>query len=159
MGSLKLMDKIEITSKSDLDTKLLGKLVSNYLEAGDIVFLNGDLGAGKTKLVEGISEGLESPQTTKSPTFVLIHEYESKIKIYHCDLYRIKNEHEAIDLNIDEKSEDGIVIIEWPEIAKSILPSPSIEMYLSHCDNDNYRKIIIYNYKDMGIDEIIKEFK
>ena len=116
------------------------------------------MGAGKTKLVEGISEGLESPQTTKSPTFVLIHEYASKIKIYHCDLYRIKNEHEAIDLNIDEKSEDGIVIIEWPEIAKSILPSPSIEMYLSHCDNDNYRKIIIYNYKDMGIDEINKEF-
>ena len=98
------MDKIEITSKSELDTKLLGKLVSNYLEVGDIVFLNGDLGAGKTKLVEGISEGLESPQTTKSPTFVLIHEYASKIKIYHCDLYRIKNEHEAIDLNIDEKS-------------------------------------------------------
>ena len=158
MGSSKIMDKIQITSKSDLETKLLGKIVSKYLTVGDIVFLNGDLGAGKTKLVEGISEGLESPQTTKSPTFVLTHEYEGKIKIYHCDLYRIKSELEAIDLNIEEKLENGIVIIEWPEIAKSILPSPSIEMYLSHCENDNYRKIIIHNYKDMEIEEINGEF-
>ena len=152
------MDKLEILSKSDLDTKLLGKLISNYLKVGDIVFLNGDLGAGKTKLVEGISEGLESPQTTKSPTFVLIHEYDSRIKIYHCDLYRIKNELEVIDLNIEEKLENGIVIIEWPNIAKSILPSPSIEMFLSHSDNDNHRKIIINNYKHMRIDKINKEF-
>tara|TARA_B100000214_G_C23960512_1_gene624997 strand:- start:1321 stop:1785 length:465 start_codon:yes stop_codon:yes gene_type:complete len=152
------MDKLEILSKSDLDTKLLGKLISNYLKVGDIVFLNGDLGAGKTKLVEGISEGLESPQTTKSPTFVLIHEYDSRIKIYHCDLYRIKNELEVIDLNIEEKLENGIVIIEWPNIAKNILPSPSIEMFLSHSDNDNHRKIIINNYKNMRIDKINKEF-
>jgi len=156
------MDKIEITSKSYTQTKLLGKLVSSHLKVGDLVFLNGDLGAGKTKLVEGISEGLESPQTTKSPTFVLIHEYESKIKIYHCDLYRVKNEHEVIDLNIDEKLENGIVIIEWPEISKSILPSPSIEMYLSHSDIENYRKIIINNYKDKDMQmleiEINKEF-
>ena len=152
------MDKLEILSKSDLDTKLLGKLISNYLKVGDIVFLNGDLGAGKTKLVEGISEGLESPQTTKSPTFVLIHEYDSRIKIYHCDLYRIKNELEVIDLNIEEKLENGIVIIEWPNIAKNILPSPSIEMFLSHSDNDNHRKIIINNYKNIRIDKINKEF-
>ena len=152
------MDKLEILSKSDLDTKLLGKLISNYLKVGDIVFLNGDLRAGKTKLVEGISEGLESPQTTKSPTFVLIHEYDSRIKIYHCDLYRIKNELEVIDLNIEEKLENGIVIIEWPNIAKNILPSPSIEMFLSHSDNDNHRKIIINNYKNMRIDKINKEF-
>ena len=152
------MDKLEILSKSDLDTKLLGKLISNYLKVGDIVFLNGDLGAGKTKLVEGISEGLESPQTTKSPTFVLIHEYESRIKIYHCDLYRIKNELEVIELNIEEKLENGIVIIEWPDIAKNILPSPSIEIFLSHSGNDNHRKIIINNYKDTTIDIINKEF-
>tara|TARA_Y100001936_G_C16092311_1_gene687567 strand:- start:7053 stop:7517 length:465 start_codon:yes stop_codon:yes gene_type:complete len=152
------MDKLEILSKSDLDTKLLGKLISNYIKLGDIVFLNGDLGAGKTKLVEGISEGLESPQTTKSPTFVLIHEYESRIKIYHCDLYRIKNEIEVIELNIEEKLENGIVIIEWPDIAKNILPSPSIEIFLSHSGNDNHRKIIINNYKDTIIDIINKEF-
>tara|TARA_Y100000748_G_C15325288_1_gene421780 strand:- start:49 stop:513 length:465 start_codon:yes stop_codon:yes gene_type:complete len=152
------MDKTEIISNSHIETKSLGKLVSNYLQVGDIVFLNGELGAGKTKLVEGISEGLESQQSTKSPTFVLIHEYEGKIKIYHCDLYRIKNEYEAIDLNIDEKLENGIVIIEWPEVAKGILPSPSIEIYLSHCDSENDRKIIIHNYKDKKMFEINKEF-
>ncbi len=152
------MHKTEIISNSHIETKLLGKLVSHYLQVGDIVFLNGELGAGKTKLVEGISEGLESPQSTKSPTFVLIHEYESKIKIYHCDLYRIKNEYEAIDLNIDEKLENGIVIIEWPEVAKGVLPPPSIEIYLSHCVSENDRKITIHNYKDKEMFEINKEF-
>lgn len=100
------------------ESLILGEKIGRHLEAGDIVFLFGDLGAGKTTLTQGIARGLGVPREeyVRSPTFTLVNQYKGKIPVYHIDLYRIASSHELEDLGLEEVfSGDGISIVEWAE--------------------------------------------
>jgi tRNA threonylcarbamoyladenosine biosynthesis protein TsaE len=100
------------------ESLILGEKIGRHLEAGDIVFLFGDLGAGKTTLTQGIARGLDVPREeyVRSPTFTLVNQYKGKIPVYHIDLYRIASSHELEDLGLEEVfSGDGISIVEWAE--------------------------------------------
>ena len=94
------------------------------LVGGEIFALHGVLGAGKTQLVKGLARGLGYKGDVTSPTFTIVHEYlGGRLPIYHIDLYRIKNEKEAIDIGLEEYlPSDGVTVIEWPERIASILP-------------------------------------
>lgn len=100
------------------DTLILGEKIGQHLEAGDIVFLFGDLGAGKTTLTQGIARGLgvAKEEYVRSPTFTLVNQYQGKVPVYHIDLYRIASSHELEELGLEEVfSSEGVSIVEWAE--------------------------------------------
>lgn len=109
-------------SHSPEETLQLGKSLGSSLIPGDIILLNGDLGAGKTHLTQGIcyGVGLDEGSYIRSPTFTLINEYHGKLPIYHIDLYRIDSLEEIYSLGLEEiLFNQGITIIEWAEKLRS----------------------------------------
>ena len=106
------------------DTLNLGKKIGDVLKPGDILLLEGDLGAGKTTFTQGLAEGLGVDAFVNSPTFVIINEYFSgHLPLYHMDLYRLEDEAQLYDLGVEEYFfGNGVSVVEWPEIALSLLP-------------------------------------
>ena len=112
--------------KNSSETIAFGKKFVENLKPKSIVILKGPIGAGKTSLVQGIGQGLCINESITSPTFALSHHYESgSMRLIHMDLYRIDSSLSARELFIDEEEEleinDGILIIEWPELIEPIL--------------------------------------
>ena len=118
----------EFFSHSPEQTRRLGSRIGSLLNRGDLVCLRGDLGAGKTTLVQGIASGWESIDPVSSPTFVLINEYHRKSGeiLYHMDAYRIETADEAIDLDLDRMLEEGTLLVEWAERIKKALPKNAL---------------------------------
>lgn len=106
------------------DTLNLGKKIGDVLKPGDILLLEGNLGAGKTTFTQGLAEGLGVDEFVNSPTFVIINEYFSgHLPLYHMDLYRLEDEAQLYDLGVEEYFfGNGVSVVEWPEIALSLLP-------------------------------------
>ena len=109
--------KVSLISNSEEETKICAQQFAGALKAGDIVLLQGDLGAGKTTFVKGLAQALKvSARKVNSPTFVLMNCYKGKLPIYHFDLYRLGLPQEIETLDFDEYFYgDGVSIIEWPE--------------------------------------------
>ena len=100
-------------------TQDLGFSLGQKLEAGDIIFLSGQLGSGKTQFTKGIAKGLMTEQEPRSPTFVLLAMYKGRLDIYHADLYRLDGGYpEVFDIGLDEAMySNGVTIVEWAEKA------------------------------------------
>jgi tRNA threonylcarbamoyladenosine biosynthesis protein TsaE len=116
-------------------TQQWGRQFAGRLKAGDLVALEGELGAGKTALVRGIASGLgvEDERTVSSPTYVLVQEYHGHVSIYHIDLYRLRHAPaELEDLGLAEMLSSGVVLIEWAERAEGSLPRPFWRIRLAH---------------------------
>lgn len=121
-------------TKSPAGTISLGRKLAKRLCAGDCLAITGSLGAGKTVLVRGIVAGLgiADSRLVSSPTFVLVHEYQARVPVYHIDLYRLGDASvELAELGIDEMLADGIVLIEWADKAGSTLPRRRWELSIS----------------------------
>jgi tRNA threonylcarbamoyladenosine biosynthesis protein TsaE len=105
-------------------TQAFGEGWATGLTGGEVIALHGVLGAGKTQLVKGLAQGLGYRGDVTSPTFTIMHEYRGgRLPIYHLDLYRIKDEAEAISIGLEEYIPgDGVTVIEWPERITSLLP-------------------------------------
>jgi tRNA threonylcarbamoyladenosine biosynthesis protein TsaE len=133
---------IECFSLKDLEK--FGKFFSRSLTKGDVVLLEGDLGAGKTTLVRIIAESLgATPQAVSSPTFSYVHSYDTKPKITHFDLYRLRSKEQFYQLDLDEYlSEDTISFIEWPQIIENELSQNYIKILFDIYPNES-RKITI----------------
>ena len=98
-------------------------------EAGDVIALSGDLGAGKTQFAKGFAEGLGVGATVNSPSFVLMAEYAGRLPLFHLDLYRLADASEAIGGGlIDERQADGVTLIEWAERLGAALPPDRLEV-------------------------------
>ena len=106
----------EVLSGAEAETEAAGERLASTLVAGDVVLLEGQLGAGKTAFVRGLARGLGSdPEEVASPTFVLLTAYPGPLTLHHADLYRLEPE-EVADLGLDELiSGDGVVAVEWAE--------------------------------------------
>lgn len=101
-------------SGSVADTEALGAALAPALEPGDVICLEGPLGAGKTRLVAGLARGLAAAARVRSPTFTLVHTYEGRLPLTHVDLYRLEP-HEAEGLGLEEALETGPLVAEWGE--------------------------------------------
>jgi len=109
----------------------LGERLGRALQAGDVIALFGDLGAGKTTLTKGIAVGLGLAADIHSPTFTLIHEHPGAVPLYHVDLYRLSKEEEIETLGLDEYIYgDGVTIIEWADRMKELLPPDRLDIEL-----------------------------
>ena len=132
--------------KSLKDTEKFSKNISKIISAGDIIFLKGEIGVGKTTFTRYLINYLqrkEGSNTTEvlSPTFNLLYEYDlKKFKIMHYDLYRINNRKELNNLGIFQENENAIKIIEWPSVIK-IPKSDKLEIHLDYAKQDNERKL------------------
>ena len=148
--------------KSLKDTKNFSKSISNIINAGDIIFLYGEIGVGKTTLVRFIVNHLESKNGIQnsevlSPTFNIVYDYDiKKTKILHYDLYRLKNYKDISQLGMFETSKDCIKIVEWPELIKP-KPKDRIEILLKYSKSINSREAKIIGFgtwKDYKFNEI-----
>ena len=113
----------QFVSNSPAETKRLGERLSKLLRPGDVILLQGELGAGKTCLAQGIGRGLKVVEPVKSSSFVLVNEYNGRLKVYHADLFRLNEPQEVAELGLEENGEDGLLLVEWPERALEELPS------------------------------------
>ena len=148
--------------KSLEDTQNFSKNISKIVSAGDIIFLYGEIGVGKTTFVRFFIHYLESKNGMKnsdilSPTFNIVYDYDiGSIKILHYDLYRLKNYEDISQLGMFETSKDSIKIIEWPEL---IYPKPNnrIDILFQYSELENTRKVKVTGFgkwKDYKFNEI-----
>ncbi|HEY2762337.1 MAG TPA: tRNA (adenosine(37)-N6)-threonylcarbamoyltransferase complex ATPase subunit type 1 TsaE [Pirellulales bacterium] len=114
-------------------TRALGKALAASLPETALVALNGPLGAGKTRLVQAVAEALGiDPSLVTSPTFVLIHEYASRVSLFHFDLYRIRDEDEFLTLGPEEYfTRPGWIFIEWAERVAEFLPRDRLNITIT----------------------------
>ena len=134
-----------IESLSPEETYNIGLELSRTLNSGDIIALAGDLGAGKTVIVQGICSGLNISGPVISPTFTLLNEYRGVVPIFHFDAYRLSSTKDFLAIGYEDYLlRDGICIIEWADKIEEIIPKESIWVRISHLDsNENGRMVKI----------------
>ncbi len=121
------MNKFETHSFEE--TVEAGLKLGNILKPGDVIWLSGDLGTGKTALTNGIAKALGINAYITSPTFNLVNEYEGRLPLYHFDVYRIVDPDEMFDIGFDEYiNSGGVTVIEWGEQIAEILPHDIIRV-------------------------------
>ena len=126
---------------NELECQKLGGEIASLLKPGDIISLEGDLGVGKTTMVKGILKKLNYKYDVTSPTFTLINEYKADYKVIHIDCYRENDLERWRQIGLDEYLySDNIVIIEWGNLIKDILPNDIIQIKFEHVGK-NKRKI------------------
>jgi tRNA threonylcarbamoyladenosine biosynthesis protein TsaE len=125
---------LEIVSGSVEETQAFGERLGKLLRPGDVVALQGELGAGKTTLIQGVARGLgRDPASIKSPTFVLMREYGGETPLIHIDGYRLEGASQAAWLDLELIfSPDKITLIEWADRFAGLLPEDYIELRLAH---------------------------
>ena len=137
--------------KSLKDTQNFSKNISRIISAGDIIFLYGEIGVGKTTFVRFFINYLESKNGIKnsdvlSPTFNIVYDYDiGNIKILHYDLFRLKNYNDISQLGMFETSDRSIKIVEWPELIES-KPQDRIDIVFKYSKSINSRKIEIIGF-------------
>lgn len=133
-------------SNSEKETENIAKAFAKTLRRGDVVCINGDLGAGKTAFTAGIAKGLGINDIVSSPTFTIVNCYEGNIPLYHFDVYRIGDSDEMYDIGFEEYiSGDGIAVIEWADIIADILPKERYDITITkNLDiHDGFREISV----------------
>lgn len=138
---------MKYTVKSLLETKKLAQDFAMSLNVGDMVLLNGDLGAGKTTFTQFVFDALGVEDVVNSPTFAILKSYEGKFPLHHFDTYRITTE-EAIEAGFDEVIDDknSVIFIEWSENIKQLLPKKYIVVNIKIID-DNTREFEIIKHE------------
>ncbi|HEX8026369.1 MAG TPA: tRNA (adenosine(37)-N6)-threonylcarbamoyltransferase complex ATPase subunit type 1 TsaE [Candidatus Limnocylindrales bacterium] len=133
---------IEIVSRNPAETHALARRLGRVAQAGDVLALAGELGAGKTVFAKGFGEGLEVRGTTvASPSFILMAEHRGRLPLFHMDLYRLDGPRDAIDGGLlDEREADGVTLIEWPERLADALPVPRLDVSIG-VTGDTERRI------------------
>lgn len=104
---------LDIVTGTPAETEAAGEQFGERLAQGDLVLLEGDLGAGKTTFVRGVVRGVGSPAHVASPTFQLVRVYPGRVQVAHVDLYRLEDGDGLADLGLDELLDQGAVVVEW----------------------------------------------
>lgn len=139
----KIFKEGEILIKSAEEMRGLGREIAAGLEGGEVVGLVGDLGAGKTHLVQGILQGLGASDPAASPTFSLVHEHaDGRVPVAHFDFYRMKSPEEAWGMGWDEYLESGsVLLVEWADrFDGSLMPEDTQWLVLTHA-GENTRRV------------------
>ena len=131
-----------VVTQNAAETRALGVRLAKKLKAGDVVLLEGELGAGKSELARGIARGLGVTETVTSPSFTILNVYESgSCPLYHFDWYRLESEEELYELGMDEYlGGDGIALVEWPGRCPEAVPEDCLLIRLE-AESENTRRI------------------
>ncbi len=150
------MEDWNVVTESPEETMTLAEKLGNIAQPGDVLTLEGDLGAGKTSFTKGFAKGLGVKRVVNSPTFTIIKEYKGRIPLYHMDVYRMEDEME--DLGLEEYFYgDGATVIEWPSMIASQLPEDRLMISLFH-EGEMSRNIVFRTTGPRSV-ELLKELR
>ena len=129
---------MDFFSRSPEQTRRVGSRLGGALQAGDVICLQGELGAGKTTFVQGIAQGWGSLDSVSSPTFILVNMYRrvDQNQLFHMDAYRLESTLEAEELDLDSMLARGALLIEWPERMNGLIPNERLWVNLEHIDEE-----------------------
>lgn len=129
---------MDFFSRSPEETRRVGMRLGGVLQPGDVICLQGDLGAGKTTFVQGIAHGWGSQDSVSSPTFIIVNIYrgEDHKQLFHMDAYRLDSTPEAEELDLDSMLAQGPLLIEWPERMNRLIPREHLWVTLEYMDDD-----------------------
>ncbi len=135
----------EVISRSPTQTRRIGMRLGEMLEPGDVIGLEGNLGAGKTTLVQGIASGWGSYDSVSSPTYVLVNVYRrlDRKQLFHLDAFRLTSPEEAIELDIDAMLDQGPLLVEWADRIEEALPEEYLWINMRFI-NDEQRDFIVH---------------
>jgi tRNA threonylcarbamoyladenosine biosynthesis protein TsaE len=151
LGSIRTM-AIRVKSDSADQTRALAAAVAELCQAGDLLVLVGDLGAGKTAFTQGLGRALGVTEPITSPTFTIAREYPATSHgdvrvLHHLDVYRLSGPDDAVDLAIEERLDaDSVTVIEWGEVIRAELPGDLLEVRLNYGDGDDDRLVSFTTY-------------
>jgi len=149
---------LTIITKSSEETKNLGEELSKLTKPGDLLAFYGELGAGKTCFIQGISRGLKVKDYVTSPSFTIINEYQGKIPIYHFDLFRLDNAEEIIELGYHEYFYgEGLTVIEWAGKIEQLLPKEHLKIKIKF--KDRYQRKISFISQGDRFKKFLEELK
>lgn len=127
---------------TEAETAAFGAKLAPLLSSGDVIRLEGPLGAGKTTLARGLVRAFSGAKDVPSPTFTLVETYEGEnASLWHFDLYRLEKPQDVWELGLEEALEDGICLIEWPDRIDGLLPKDALTLSLL-IDGDGRRLVI-----------------
>jgi tRNA threonylcarbamoyladenosine biosynthesis protein TsaE len=129
---------MDFFSRSPEQTRRIGMRLGGVLQPGDVICLQGDLGAGKTTFVQGIAKGWGSLDAVSSPTFIIVNIYRraDQSRLFHMDAYRLDSTSEAEELDLDSMLAQGPLLIEWPERIDGLVPDENLWVSLEHVDEE-----------------------
>ncbi len=150
---------LEIISRSNEQTRRVGMRLGAMLQPGDLVALVGDLGSGKTTLVQGIAAGWGSLDPVSSPTFVIVNVYRHSdgLRLFHLDAYRLNSSTEALDLDLDSMLDQGPMIVEWAERVQSVLPDQGLWVHLNYIDE--VQRDLIFSGRGQYYEDLLSRFR
>jgi len=135
---------LEFFSRSPEQTRRVGMRLGSLLQSGDLISLQGDLGAGKTTFVQGVAQGWGSLDPVSSPTFIIVNIYRrpGDEQLFHMDAYRLDSAPEAAELDLDEMLSRGSLLVEWPERVQTILPENYMWISFEYVAEENRQLVI-----------------
>ncbi len=159
---------MEFISHSTEQTRRVGMRIGVLLQAGDLVCLVGDLGSGKTTLVQGVAAGWGSLDPVSSPTFVLVNVYRQSAervgraknqsqRLYHLDAYRLSGPPEAEDLDLDTMMDNGPLVIEWADRIQPVLPDEGLWITMRWIDED--QRDLLLNARGKRYQDMLAYFR
>ena len=119
-----------VTMRNTKETQQFAERLARYLQAGDLLTLEGDLGAGKTTFTQGLARGLGVTDVVNSPTFTIIKEYSGRLPLYHMDVYRVGDDVDSLGLD-EYFYGDGVCVVEWASLISDVLPEDRLELTLN----------------------------
>ena len=150
------MKKLRLTTVSMDETHALGEKIGQKVQPNMVFLLEGDLGAGKTTLTQGIARGLHVSRNVTSPTFTILKIYKGDMTIYHIDAYRL----EGLDqeLGFEEfLDDDGLTVIEWPQYVPSLIPDEYLSVHIRLLEED--RREFTFTAKGRVYEDLLEELK
>jgi tRNA threonylcarbamoyladenosine biosynthesis protein TsaE len=130
---------VDILCQTPAETMAVGRRLAGLLWAGDVVLIDGELGAGKTTFVAGLAEGLGVDEPITSPTFILMRTYPGLLSLTHADVYRLETLAEIEDLELTEVSVDGVLAVEWGTAIEQWMPPSHLVVRLTVEDGEQRR--------------------
>jgi tRNA threonylcarbamoyladenosine biosynthesis protein TsaE len=152
--------EMELESHSPEQTQLVGSYLGKLAQENDVFLLTGDLGSGKTCLIQGIARGLGIKEYAFSPSFVLVREYHGRLPLCHIDLYRLEHVVEIADLGLEEYLySNRVCAVEWAEKGTDVWPQNNLRIRLDYVSNSETQRIIRLEPEGQRHSELIQELK
>ncbi len=154
------MESLKLNSHSPEQTQLLGNYLGELAQKADVFLLTGELGTGKTCLVQGVARGLDVKEYAFSPSFVILREYHGRLPLYHIDFYRLDHIEEITDLGLEEYFYgDGVCVVEWAEKGLQVVPHDNLFITIHYISASQTGRYIYLKPQGERYYELIEQLK
>lgn len=160
VGNTSETEPLKLKSRSPRQTQLLGRQIGKLAQRGDILLFTGNLGTGKTCLIQGIAYGLGVKEHPASPSFVIVREYHGRLPLYHIDFYRLDHVEEIAKLGLEEYLYgNGVCAVEWAEKGLEVLPEKNLLVTLNYVSDSDTERAICLEPRGERYLELVKRLK